>query len=292
MRVAVASRRRPPWTVPAGLTTLVGSAILCGLTACSLITGPLLLPPGAESFAPPAVYARWWALTEACSGRSGDLRAVRWYRVPGSQFTIERQEASGYYNYYSNRLIIAEEVLENGPIVRHEMLHALLQRRGHRRSEFLGACASLVLCQGICITKAGPWHPPQQNYVILPPESLDVSSRAELLPAQPDGERWLTLWVIVRNPRDRAVVVAAPGDPVAPPTFGYDLRGPAGGISGGEVATDSSTLFFQPLETKRYLFEFKVASDLSEHCVPPGDYLVLGSYARRRSAYERVAARE
>ncbi len=39
------------------------------------------LPAGAERFEPPAVYAKWWALTEQCSRRSGDVRDVSWYRV-------------------------------------------------------------------------------------------------------------------------------------------------------------------------------------------------------------------
>jgi hypothetical protein len=31
-------------------------------------------------------------------------------------------------------------------------------------------------------------HAPQQDYVILPPESLDVASHAALLPPESDGE--------------------------------------------------------------------------------------------------------
>ncbi len=272
-----------------GQSIWAACVVLCGLAACSLISAPL--PSGAKRFVPPDVYARWWAMTEACSGRSGSLGTVQWYRVPGSQFVHGRQKASGYYSKYANRIVLAEQGKERGPIVRHEMLHALLNRDGHPRSQFLGGCASLVFCQGICVEDAGHWHPPQGSYVVLPPESLDVASSAELLPAESDGERWFTLWVTVRNPRDRAVVVVTPGDPVTPPTFGYDLRGPAGGISGGQVATDSSTLFFQPLETKRWLFEFRVASDLSEEHVPPGDYLARGGYARRWGAYDTIAVR-
>jgi hypothetical protein len=126
--------------------------------------------------------------------------------------------------------------------------------------------------------------------VVLPPESLDVASRAKLLPAESDGQRWLELEVTVRNSRGRAVVVAAPGDRVTPPTFGFDVRGlPGRGMSGGEVATDSSTLFFQPFETKKYLFEFQVASDLSRDHIPPGKYLVRGDYARHRTVGDTIA---
>lgn len=261
--------------------------VVCGLTACSFIVDPL--PRGAERFAPPAVYARWWAMTEACSGRSGSMRAVDWYRVPGSQFMRGDQPAGGYWNRYTNRIVLAEVGIEHGPTVRHEMLHALLKAGGHPRSQFLDACAALVYCQGSCISDAGRWQLPQGDYVVLPPDSLDVTSRAELLPPESDGQRWFALEVTVRNQRARAVIVAAPGDPETPPTFGYDLRGPFGGILGGEVATDSSTLFFRPFETKQRQFEFLVASDLSQHHITPGKYLVRGDYARHWSAYDTVA---
>jgi hypothetical protein len=281
--MGIASRRRPPWSEPVGLTMLA----FCGVAACSEITEPL--PPNAEQFAPPAVYARWWAMTEACSGRSGDLGAVNWYRVPGSGFVYRGHSVSGYQSSYTNRIVLAEEAIEQGPLVRHEMLHAVLRASGHPRSQFLGSCASLVLCQGICVEDAGPWHAPRQDYVVLPPESLDVASRAELLAPESDGNRWVALEVSVRNPRGLALVVAAPGHPVTPPTFGYDVLGTSEGIALTQIATDSSTLFFQPFETKQWLFEFRVTSDLSQYGIPPGDYQMRGGYARRWSVYETIA---
>lgn len=258
-----------------------------GLAACALITSPL--PPGAQQFVSPAVYSRWWAMTEECSGHSGDLGTLQWFSVPGSEFMHDGHMVGGYWNQLANRIVLGQKRIEEGAMVRHEMLHALLRQGGHPRSQFLGSCASLVVCQGICLQDVGPWHVPLANYVILPPESLSVGSRVELLPPESDGQRWLTLEVTVGNPRERAVLVAAHGDAVTPPTFGYDLRGPSGGISGGEVATDSSTLFFQPFETKKWLFEFQVTSELTEYHIPPGNYLARGGYARRWSAYDTIA---
>jgi hypothetical protein len=263
------------------LPTLV---IACAVAACRPVTGPL--PPGAEPFEPPAVYARWWAMTEACSHRSGDLEAVRWYRAPGREFMFRGQPAGGVWSPGSNRIVLAENVVEDGPRVRHEMLHALLRTGRHPRAEFLGACALLLVCDGLCLDEAG-WRRPQ-DYAVLPPDSLDIDSRAELAPREADGARYLTALVTVRNPRGRAVLVAAPGNARTPPTFGYDLRGPAGGLSGGLVATDSSTLFFQPFETKGWLFEFRVGSERSGFVLIPGAYRVSGGYARRWSAYDTV----
>ncbi len=260
--------------------------IVCGLAACSLIDP---LPQEAEPFAPPPVYARWWAMTEACSGRSGNLGAVDWYRVPGWDFIRGGQSVGGYWNRYSNRIVLAEAGIEHGPTVRHEMLHVLLRSDGHPRSQFLGACAALVTCHGVCVRDAGLWQLPQEDYVVLPPDSLDVASRSELLAPESDGQRWVALEVTVWNSRGRAVLVAAPGDPVTPSTFGYKLAGPFGGISGEQIATDSSTLFFQPFETKRWVFEFLIASDLSEHHITPGDYAIGGAYARRWAVFDTLA---
>jgi predicted small lipoprotein YifL len=282
----VDSRPRTQLSGPVGLTILVVLVVVCGLAACGLITGPL--PPGAERFAPPAVYARWWSMTEACSGHSGDLRVVRWYRVPGMGLLHEGQEVSGFWGSSPNRIVLADEVIDEGSVVRHEMLHALLQKTGHPRSQFLGACASVVTCPSACVEDAGRWHPPQENYVVVPSESLEVASGIELRPPEADGQRWLALEVSVRNPVGQAASVAAPGDSLTRYTFGVSLRGSSGGISGSQKAADSSSLFFEPFETKRWLYEFKVASDLDEFHVIPGSYFYRGGYAWHWTAFDTI----
>ena len=282
----VDSQPRTQLSGPVGLIILVVLVVVCGLAACGLITGPL--PPGAEEFAPPAVYARWWSMTEACSGHSGDVRVVQWYRVPGMGFLHEGQEVSGFWASRTNRIVLADEVIDQGAVVRHEMLHALLQTTGHPRSQFLGACASVVTCRSECVEDAGRWHPPQENYVVVPSESLEVFSGIELRPPEADGQRWLALEVSVRNPAGRAAIVAAPGDSLTRYAFGVSLRGSSGGISGFQKAADSSTLFFEPFETKRWLYEFKVASDLSEFHVIPGSYFYRGGYAWHWTAFDTI----
>lgn len=227
------------------------------------------------------------------------MRTVNWYHVPGSQFTVERQRAAGYYNHFSNRLILADSVLEQGDVVRHEMLHAVLQQRGHPRSQFLGACASLVDCQGNCVKAAGPWRAPTNAYVGLPVDSFEITSHAELLPRDADGQRWLSLWVGVQNPKDANVALRPTSWRIVdgrivrvfdstPHAFEFDLRGPTGGLSGGEIVSDSSARVFSPFETKRWLFEFRVGAELSTHSVTRGRYLVRGGYAHHWAAYDTV----
>jgi hypothetical protein len=268
-----------------GLSTLVVGYMLAG---CHSVTDPL--PENAARFTPPAVYSRWWAMTEACSGYTGSLATVEWYKVPGPQFTHNGHEAGGYYNIQDNQIVLAEDFVETGKLVRHEMLHALLRVGGHPRAQFLGACASRVMCLGSCLSDAGPWHDPSP-FTVMPSDSLDVTAQATLLPPETDGQRWFALEVSVKNPHVGAIVAAAPPDIVPPPSFFYDLRTASlGGIAAGEVALDSSTIFFQPGETKRWLFEFKVAADLSENHIPPGSVMARGGYgyARHWSPYQTV----
>lgn len=267
-----------------GLSPLVGYT----LAGCNSVTDPL--PENAVRFAPPAVYSRWWVMTEACSGYTHDLAEVGWYKVPGPQFTHNGQDVGGYYNLQNNQIVLAEDYVESGELVRHEMLHALLRKRGHPRTQFLGACASRVPCQGSCLSDAGPWHDPSP-FTVMPSDSLDVSAEATLLPPETDGQRWFALEVSVKNSHAGAVVAAAPHDIMPPPSFLFDLRTASlGGISGGEVALDSSTIFFRPGETKRWLYEFKVAADLSPNHIPPGSVMARGGYgyARHWSPYQAV----
>ncbi len=62
--------------------TVVAAAAAAGGGGCRSLVDPPL-PAGAVRFAPPPVYARWWALVEACAGVRGDPGAVAWHVVPG-----------------------------------------------------------------------------------------------------------------------------------------------------------------------------------------------------------------
>lgn len=257
-----------------------GAALaLAGLAACDYLTDPV--PPDADPFEPPAVYARWWAMTEACSGRRGDLAAVRWYRTPGS-LMHDGQSLAGYWTSRGNTIVLRGDRVEDGQVVRHEMLHALLRGGGHPHAQFLGTCAGLVSCGG-----CGEWHPSRRDFIVVPPDSLEVDSRVELLPPEADGQRWVALHVVVRNPRAQPVVATVQGAPRTP-TFGFSVHGPSGSFSRGEAATDSSTVYFQPFSTKYRLFEFRVGTDQARRQVHPGVNLIGGSYARRRAPHDSI----
>lgn len=113
----------------------------------------------------------------------------------------------------------------------------------------------------------------------------------QLLPRESDGQRWLSLWIVASNERARAVVVTDPYRPKLSAIYGFDLRGPRGGQSEGMVATDSSTMFFQAFETKRWLYEFRVADrpDIANFYVAPGLYTARANYGVHWSAIDTVS---
>jgi hypothetical protein len=262
--------------------------LLFSIGAC-LSTFQPKLPQGAEEMSPPAVYSRWWQMTQACSGRSRDIASIEWYRTPGQSFAVNGQQAAGLW--LRNRIVIAGDAVYEGQVVRHEMLHALLGTSGHPREAFLGACASIVTCLTECVQDAGPWTTPSK-YELLDPDSVDVSAYVEVTATDVDGEGWLLEWVSVHNRSDRAVLVTAPGDPRTPNAFAYQIWGQFGAIQGGIVAFDSSTLFFAPSETKQWLFEFRRGPTLSQYTtpvlLPPGTYTVRGAYADHWSAADTI----
>ena len=125
---------------PIGRTLL--PALLIPLLGCT--TEPSSsLPDGAEAFVPPATYQAWWASTEGCSQIRGNLERIKWYVVPGvSTFPTTEGEKVGIRILTGDdvRIVIAGNYVEHEMVVRHEMLHALLNRAGHPAVYFQDRC--------------------------------------------------------------------------------------------------------------------------------------------------------
>lgn len=96
--------------------------------------------PGNDSpMTPPAVYREWWAKTEACSGLSGDFDRVQWSVVAGHSFPCSSGRCAGHWEP-GHRIYVAREWSTNEMVVRHEMLHDLLDRAGHPDPPFGTPC--------------------------------------------------------------------------------------------------------------------------------------------------------
>jgi hypothetical protein len=277
------------------IVPVVGTIL--SLAACDKLVGLVdpMFPSDAQQFSPPAVYSTWWNMTQACSGFTGSLGAVTWYKTtqPLRDFrTGER--AAGYWNSLGNRIVLTNAIVLDGESVRHEMLHALLKKGGHPRNQFLGKCEGTVECQGSCIRDAGPYSPPPETPIHVLGDSIAITVDVE--PRNPTSAHdggFFSVTVVVRNRSTHWVTVPSalshsfPGytGPDSTRTFEYDVRGPAGGTIGGEVRLDPSEWIFAPGETKKHVFDFAIGNDLFAGKLPPGNYIARGGYSDYMSSY-------
>jgi len=251
------------------------------LTVCDRLVDPKL-PADAEQFAPPLVYSTWWNMTQACSGVTGSLAAVTWVKT-GEILRDPRtgEPIIGYWSAGSNRIVLVNTAVMSGGAVRHEMLHALLRQPGHPRNQFLGKCLGTVDCQGDCITDGGAYPRPPELPVLVTGSSIDITMSVE--PKNPsatsnDGFFAITVMYRNRSPHWATVIPARSGLGVTH-TFSFDVRGPAGGVSSGEIGFDPSETIFAPGEIKKQVFDFSVGNNPSAMKLPLGNYVVRGAYA-------------
>jgi hypothetical protein len=107
--------------------------ILLFLTACGFDVA------GSEPLEPPPVYREWWVKTEACSGLSGNFDRVEWLVVPGYSFECSSGQCAGHWRR-GHQIYLAAEWAMNEMVVRHEMLHDLMNRGGHPNPPFGDGC--------------------------------------------------------------------------------------------------------------------------------------------------------
>jgi len=92
---------------------------------------------------PPPQYATWYAKTEACAQLQGAGGNIEWYVVPDvATFETSIGEKVGLWEKVGNvsRITIAGDYVANEMVVRHEMLHDLLERTGHPPEYFVSRC--------------------------------------------------------------------------------------------------------------------------------------------------------
>lgn len=270
-------------------------ATALALAGCGDATGPAPLPAGAASYTPPPVYARWWTLVEACSGLTGDFAAYAWYAAPGATVrTASGREAAAYTDPAARRVVLAAKYRDDGPTVRHEMLHALLgpayadPARWHPPAYFQGRCEGVVVCDAVGCQDAGP--APASAPADAPTaavSALDV--RVDVLPtptSRTGADTLLSVIVRVTNPGPGPVWVPLEPSPDQSPTatevggFGYEIA-PAGGgppYEGVWQLVARGRIPFAAGQTRRYVFDVNAAG------YPAGDYAALGRYNTRETS--------
>ena len=236
-------------------------ALVAGI-ACGHLTDPPL-PENAALFAPPPVYAKWWAMVESCSGLGGSLENVQWYSTTSRlRDPNDNDEAiAGYWSLAGNRIVLFANDTIAGAIVRHEMLHALIRSAGHPRSAFLQACGGVVACGQVCVRDAGLPAVPGPGTTTIAPSELDVTSAVS--PATPtsvfDGGL-ATFTISVHNPFTHPVIVTLPGrSGGVPVSYGYSMQeSSGGGRTSEDLAYDVGVTYFAAGETKRDVIDFFV----------------------------------
>lgn len=257
------------------LLACVLAPVLGAASACDAPTAPLVeFPSRAVPWTAPAQYRLWWTLTEACAGRQGAMSDVQWYLWPGGPILLDGQWYNGYWWQSGSRILLAEEFVEDGQVVRHEMLHQLLQRDGHPTEYFDERCEGIVSGTGAAsAASADPALVARARDV--GPEVLAIS--VATLPSRPSAsanDGWFVLDVAATNPTTEPVWVRL--DPFFEGYVGLGYTTDAVGRAGTFDMPKEERIFFAPGQRRHRYF------DLRERA--PATYVVRGSVSRRASA--------
>jgi hypothetical protein len=128
-----------------GMSQYAAMLLLAGTLGCAIprVGGAPIAPVDRAWVVPNLeLYQGWWAKTEACSGHVGDMSKVTFYAVdaPSGGIALGHEIAHGWWVREGNRVYLPANALGEEWLVRHEMLHALLQRGSHPNDQFVAAC--------------------------------------------------------------------------------------------------------------------------------------------------------
>jgi hypothetical protein len=248
-------------------------------------------------------------MVEECAAVGGDLSAVEWYVVPDVNLVRYGQSrVAGYWSLATNRIVLAENEMFAGRSVRHEMLHALLQRPDHPRRFFLGACGGVAGCEDdlTCVQAAGP--PSKTSASVPTVSSTDLEVSASISPVQPltsFNNGFFILTLSVHNPAPHPVVVTLPGESEGRPvSYSYTVRGVTGGTLRELIAFDPGIKYFEAGEVKKQIFDFAIGPPGSQPfgtvfgrgtfgiALPSGTYTFRGAFGGHSASELTIALAE
>lgn len=114
---------------------------LFAMLACS---ADPLAPVGAARVDLGPRFTAAWQAVQGCSGLSGRSEAVAVFSVPGDHIMLDGRKIVAYWTSSSNSIYVASFYLTSDPVLRHEILHALLHRGDHPPAYFIEKCGALV----------------------------------------------------------------------------------------------------------------------------------------------------
>ena len=248
--------------------------LACGAYACDRPARPRF-PEDAVAMQPLGVYALWWDVTKACSQLSAPIPVVNWYMVPRvNEFVVGEEPAAGLWWADSNRIVVAEGFLDNGMLVRHEMLHALGQFGGHPPLYFRDRCGGIVSCGGHgCLKDAGPLPNPPANALKVNPADMQIAVAVAPAVYEKTNGGWVVITVSVTNPRSVPVWVKL--TPMASSSSAQTLGFQLGQLTTGTEAITGTLMGFAAGETKRASFDLRLGALGG---ISAGSYAVRGVF--------------
>ena len=244
-----------------------GCLVLVSLLLClSGCQEPALFPPNAVPFVPPDRYKTWWQLVEQCSGLRGRFEDVRWYTAPTLGVAQDNAVTTGSWFPSGNRIVLVSSVMNNGGVVRHEMLHALRPGPGHPRAYFAEKCGSRVFCDTTCAPSEADRGVPV-SAPTLPSMALTVSAVVEPpIPLVSVDSGWFRIVVTATNPNSTPAWINIQFD--APFVFQVEnhLR--------GSRSSQMRRWAFRAFESRAYTFDASL---------PPGTYTLYGIFSGHQS---------
>ncbi|MDB4884138.1 MAG: hypothetical protein JWL95_2904 [Gemmatimonadetes bacterium] len=232
-------------------------ATMGAVSACDAPTAPLVdFPARSVPWSPPAQYRFWWTLTEACAGRQGDMGAVQWYLWPeAGPILLDGKRYDGYWWQAGSRILLSDEFTDDGQVVRHEMLHQLLQRDGHPTEYFDERCGGVV--SGTGASSAAPADPALVARARdVGPEVLTIS--LSTLPGRPSASvngGWFVLDVQATNPTAEPIWVRLEPFFEGYVGLGYVVDG--GGRTGTFDMPKEERIFFAPGQRRHRFFDLR-----------------------------------
>ncbi|HZI29997.1 MAG TPA: hypothetical protein VFD64_17630 [Gemmatimonadaceae bacterium] len=146
---------------------------------------------------PPPEFRVWWEVLESCSGRREPFDAVKWFQT--GELAIRGEAALGAWFSTGNRIALLGEDTFFGPLVRHEMLHAIIQNGDHPSEYFESRCGDVVACGRDCPSAKVPSMPTRLS-------AADVELDVQVFPRLPSlaGHKGrMSFLLSVRNMSDR-----------------------------------------------------------------------------------------
>jgi hypothetical protein len=190
---------------------------------------------------------------------------------------FDGEQYGGYWFPEGNRIVLASTSVYRADMVRHEMLHSLLNDGSHQRVEFVDRCGGIVAFGDPLRIEPSELLPaPGPTSVVLTPRDLQVSIQVapqSVSLGLPDSG-WVTVIVTTTNPSSEPVWVRARpfhADQSAGQTFGYVAGTAHYGPTSFEDYSVDTLVAFGPGETKRRAFDFHLPNSA-------GDWWVRGYF--------------